>query len=300
VSHADIRNGAARCRNTSCGIEATTRRVEAASRRAGKQDAFRNATTIESEAQRAREREAAARMEAETAHYQMGRPLSQYRSTETGPMTERDRLAIRQRREEEAAQAAAEEEARVAPLIELHRKIAAEQRKRFLSDEIIDIEPFVSEGFEGFDLGWEGSGAFNADSLKQFMKNHPEFAYTSNNLNLLGNYFDRNGLKVTTLEMIENLYRSMVEAGIQFEQRVPEPTPQPEPSTPRKVSLRIGPPSGPPVWEGWDLVTGEPKNFTEREVRNMSSEIFKRTFRLTPDKLALPNVGPGPKRQSEK
>jgi hypothetical protein len=291
VSHAEIRNGAAHCRNSACGTEATTRRL-AAERRAGKRDAIVSAREAEAEAERARRRAAVARMEAETSEHQMGKPLSAYRSNDPGPMTERQRLAIKERRDAEiAAIRAAENDVQ-----ETFRQIARLQREVLIDPNFYDFELYVSPELVGASMPTSDATAYNVRQFEEFIDQHPDFLPSPRNLDFLGDYFERHGLRIVSSDMISRLYARMVEAGVPFEQLEPEreldPKPQPQPK--RKVAPRSAPPSK-PVYEGWDLVTGEKRTFSEREVRDMSSETYKRIFRLTPDKLTLPNVGPGPK-----
>jgi hypothetical protein len=295
ISHSKIRNRDDRCPNSACGIETTSRQL-AAERKAGKRDAIANAAQLERQAREAASRESNLRMEAETADYKRLRPLSEFRPTEAGPQSERQRLAARQRREELAA----EEEARMAPvraaeakLKDTHRKLAAIQRDTLTNPEIIDIEPFISEGFENGEMSWEDAKIFNGWNAKKFMENHPEFLPSDRNLETIGQYFDRNKLFITTLEMIENLYQRMVDAGVGFDQRPPEPE-APSAKLRPYVNLNIARAPVAPTYEGWDVDTGEKRTYSEWQVRHMSSETFKRTFRLTPDKLTLPNIGPGP------
>jgi hypothetical protein len=158
---------------------------------------------------------------------------------------------------------------------------------------------FCSEGFQNCEISSSDARLFNGFQAKEFVERHPEFIVTTRNLSYLGDYFDRNGVGVTTTEMIENLYQRMVDAGVPFDQRPPEleapeieaPSGYPQPS----VSPQIARASAPETLQGFDLNSGSPRTFTSREIDRMSGDEYRRVFRIFKANLDLPSIGPGPK-----
>ncbi len=239
-------------------------------------------------------------METETADHKIGRPLSQYRDTEPQPMSERQRLAIKERRDQEAAKEAERLEAvrkAEAELVETHRKIAALQRQVLTDPKFYDVDLYVNPELVNASMPTPEAVKFNVQAFDSFIDSTPSFLPSPRNLDMLGDYFERHGVRIVSTTMLERLYKRMIEAGVPFEQLEPEPEPEPKPEQKRKVSLRIAPPAGPLTYEGWNQETGVKEVYSERQVARMSSEQYRRVFRLTPDKLTLPNVGPGPKPQ---
>lgn len=273
----------------------------------------RKPSRLERERAEARERErieyenglraAELRMRDEASDYTMPakRPVTPGNSA---PETERQRLERKARREELEVQEAAEREERERPireahtkLMESHRKLAAAQRAMLLHKTAQDPELYISEETSGLRLTPEGANEWNAYHLRLFCESHPDFHICDHNIQIFGNYWQRHGVHLVSDDMVARLYRRMVEAGIQFEQR-----PQPAPYDQRpSVNLKISEASTSrkneaPVYQGWDE-DGNPREYTEREVSRWSSEEMKRRLRLTAASgaLELPAIGPGPR-----
>lgn len=217
------------------------------------------------------------------------------------PMSDRDRQAIRARREEEHR----EEEERQRPIKEateqlnaMHREIAKIQADTLTNDKVLDADLWIDPTVDGIEMKKSEAAKFNKYHLTLFAEEHPNIAGTERNARLLVNYFEKHGLHIVTFQMLERLFQRLVAAGVFFDEK---PAPEPEPMDYSKrdpVEVRIAPPVKPqPVtYRGWDE-DGNEREYTEREVSRWSSSEMKRRLRLTAASgaLDLPNVGPGPK-----
>ena len=171
------------------------------------------------------------------------------------------------------------------------------QRDTLTNPGLEDIDVFIADEVAGLSMPTSHAEQYNIIEWKKFGNAHPEFQPTDHNIGLLIDYHLRNHCGIYTSAMLESVYQGMKDAGVEFDG---PPTPEPEPgidySTWKPVELHIAPPKKPQpvVYEGWDVETGEPRNYSTHEIDRMSGDQMKRALRLYPDKLALPNVGPGP------
>ena len=291
-----------------CGCEAVEphRRIEYAEcKNSACSKPTRRRDRLDDERERARAREQVAlaeehrradeRMQSETEDHTL-RP-SRPPVAEYVPMSDRERQAIRQRREEERL----EQEERERPIKEAeeaikatHRRIAEMQRDTLTNPQREDIDVFIADEVAGLRMRQDHADAFNLDQFKEFHEKHPDFHPSARNIDLLHDYHLRNHCGIYTSAMISSVYRRMVDAGVEFDQPAPEP--ELEDYTKRPVRIRIAPPVKPePVtYAGWDVETGEPRTYSEREINRMSGDAMKRALRLTAVSgvLNLPYTGP--------
>lgn len=246
------------------------------------------------------------RMAEETQDYTMPakRPVTPGNSA---PMSERERIEMRQRREEIEAQEAAERETRERPIRELtqqlnetHRRIAEMERQVLTDPKILDANFWHDPQCDGLDfLTAEGIAQWNVAQFRSFAQNHPEFAITDNNLSLLNNYFSKHSVLLFTHTMLERVYKRMIECGIEFD--APK-TEEPAESdldyaqrAPANLTIAPSKPHQEETFSGFDLETGEPREYSAREIDRMSSEQMKRALQMTTrGTLELPHIGPGP------
>jgi hypothetical protein len=286
---------------------------------------LRKSSRLEAEKAAAREREriaaenaariSAARMEEDTRDHRL--PSRTRPQIEYVPRSAREQADIRRRREELAAEEAAEREARERPireaeaqLQETHRRIAEVERQRLTDPEIIDVDFPHDPSLAGMDfLTPEGVSEWNSAAFKNFTSNHPEFAITSFNTRLLNTYFAKHAvpgkLLMLSTRQLEAVYSRMIACGIQFDGPEPEPdvlaNGTPNYSKRPNANLNIEPANEPekpkPVlFEGFDLLTGERRTYSEREIDRMTSEEMKRALQMTTaGTLQLPAIGPGPR-----
>jgi hypothetical protein len=230
--------------------------------------------------------------------------------------SERDYQSLRAARAEIAADEKAEQEARERPVKEaqeenqrLTRELHSVMRTRLLTMQDVDRSDydkssvFVSPGLEGtFDF--DESVSFTVAEYRQFVSEPDVYGWyydSGANRSILFEYLNRNNIRIADKSMIRSAALRLNEYNC-FE-------PQPEPiiiepedqyqsddqNSPRYVNLGFNRPPAPVIHEGWNLTTGEKQIYSDFEVNRMSSETYRRVFRLFKNSFQLPNTGPGPK-----
>jgi hypothetical protein len=275
---------------------------------------LRKPSRLETERAAARERErieqengarlAALRMEEETADYRM--PSSKRHKIEYTPMSAREQAAIRERREELEAEERLERERRERPIKEAEatlqktlRKIRAVQLDTLTNPKVQDPDLWLDPDVEGMTLTREGVTAYVIDAFRDLIKARPGFWCSEKNLAYFKGYFDKHRIICPTAAMLIRLHDRLVDAGVVFELQphAPEDSSRPDYTQRPNVEVRIAPTQKPKAqtFPGFDLVTGEPRDYTEREIDKMTSEEMKKALQMTTrGTLELPNTGPGP------
>lgn len=286
VTHTQLRNGSAHCRFSGCGKSTTKpgRDLLAEERqRLAQREAERAAEELEISERR---------MAAETEDWE--RP-TRYAPTPDPyqPMSERERLALRERREaEEAAQREAERPARenaerIAALQAEQentlRQLHAIQRERIATgkDEEFSVDPATIG--EANAVPPEELPAWQSAQFAEFLKANPDYYRCDENASAVADYLERNapGLRLISAVQLTAAYKRLDEFGL-LQQR---PTTQSqEIEQPRRVNLSFAPKSYKGVarraatFRGRDYVTGREREFTEREIARMSSAEYARAF----------------------
>lgn len=297
TSQTAIRNKTARCLNSVCGKDAVSKQL-AGDRRQPRRDAQALADELANAARQAQEAASAARMDSETADYKL--PAS--RPPVTGsdiPMTERDRLSLRAHREEVAAVERLEREERERPIREaeakLHetsRELAKVYRARLLA-EVKDPEMPGDPALDGVIMSEADASKFNGSEFRKYKDAHPDFYWDHKLLERIGNYCELNGIGLISASILGKIVDRFREYGLLPTR--PRPELQPEPEQRPYVNLTIERTSAmPETYEGWDLDSGQRREYSKREVDRMSADQYRRAFRIYRDALELPNVGPGP------
>lgn len=272
ASQIQLTSGAARCRAGDCGKPARGRDGQPDLR---KQLAAREAERIAQELEVSERR-----MAAETDGWE--RP-TKYRPDPSPyqPMSERERLALRERRAEAEAAERAERERIEAPiqaakvqLDETYRKLVAVQRDRLLG-RTKDPDPVPSDPqLNGVRMSRAAADKFNVREFTKFQEQHPEIFWTHELLEQMGAYWDANRLQIISATMLDALVSRYRDAGLLPDPPAPEPEPEPIPEP------EPSEPSGPTVYTGIDPETGVERTYTEFEVNKMPSETFRKTFRV--------------------
>jgi hypothetical protein len=193
-------------------------------------------------------------------------------------MNERDRLALRQHRAEIEAEEAAEREARERPIREateqaqeLHRRIYNTIRERLLTmadvDELGGSLAYIAPDLCNISWPMEVAVEFNVVEFRKFADANGWFYNTPGNRAAIFRYFELNGIQIGNALMVEKAARRLAEFNL-----LPE---EPPVDVPRSQQ-----PPAPVTHSGFDPATGEPRIYSEYEVRRMSSDEYVRAFRL--------------------
>lgn len=161
-------------------------------------------------------------------------------------------------------------------------KIARLQRDRLLTGVDVDF-PYDPEARE-MRMTAQQADAFNRASAAQFIREHPDYLPSEGNLKIIEGYLQRNGMDALVSARQLHLVYERLDAYRVLERR-PEPTPAPV------VNLSIErppePPKRPEPQIGFDLKTGQEREFSAFEVSRMSADEYKKTFRLWGDKMPI-------------
>jgi hypothetical protein len=205
-------------------------------------------------------------------------------------MNERDRLALRQHRAEIEAEEAAEREARERPIREateqaqeLHRRIYNTIRERLLTmadvDELGGSLAYIAPDLCNISWPMEVAVEFNVVEFRKFADANGWFYNTPGNHAAIFRYFELNGIQIGNALMVEKAARRLAEFNL-----LPEEPPVDVPRSQQPyVNLEIDrsqEPPAPVTHSGFDPATGEPRIYSEYEVRRMSSDEYVRAFRL--------------------
>jgi hypothetical protein len=208
-------------------------------------------------------------------------------------MRERDRIEARTHQNEIEARKRAEREASEKPIREAEAKLketATELAKLYrdrLLGKVRDPDCFIDPATQGMRLTEAEAEKYNNAQARLYREQNPNFYLTDALFDSIKAYIGKNNMNLVSAPMLTALIQRYDEAGLLPERPAPQPEPEP---TPEPVSQPT-----PEVHEGYDLESGLPRTYTKREVDMMSSEIFRRVFRVYAEHLALPNIGPGPR-----
>jgi hypothetical protein len=163
-----------------------------------------------------------------------------------------------------------------AQLKDTHRQLAAVVRERLLGKVKDPGRIAVDRQLIGIRMSSADASRFNKAEFAKFRAANPDVHWSDELLENLGRYFDVNGLGIISANMLAALFARYRDAGMlphpPQAKLEPEPAPEPMPEQP----------SGPKVFVGRDWNTGRECEYTETEVERMSSDEFKRAFKVLP------------------
>jgi hypothetical protein len=300
-SQSRIQSGAARCMSSSHGNTTTKRGRDLL----GEQ----RQQIAERENQRRAEELAAsaARMEFEADGHTP--PLS---------FAEQQARILRERRDQEAR---AEREATEAPRRKAEQQriaeLQAEQERTLRQLHAIERERVANGTDDEFTVDPATVGKSNAVApekvaawqqaqFSEFLQNNPGYYKCDANAKILTDYFERNvpgGLPLLSAAQLSAAYKRLNEFGLLKAKPAPAPA---KPKLVPEFMLDYEPaktPSKPePVmFDGWDLETGEPRVYSEKEIQRMSSTQMAHALQMRArGEMELPRIGPGPLTRKQK
>jgi hypothetical protein len=196
---------------------------------------------------------------------------------------QRDRELRREQEERQAAKLAEAQEVLKATA----NKIALTTRDTILRGRDADV--LISPELANASMSRADAANFNREQAAFFVSDTPEYeAYrTPENLEAIGAYFERNGIRIADAKMIRAAFVRLREYGILTPRPAPVVEPAPVPQPRRDVNLTVTreepkQSTGPRVYVGRDWETGAERQFTEREVNRMSSAEYARAFPVAP------------------
>lgn len=214
-------------------------------------------------------------------------------------MRERDRIALREWREQCAREEAAEREKQERPIKEAEAALQQTQRelrriererltgvvedpdlkKRLKGKAFLDPDLFEDERVREYypEIANDPNFArdFNAASIRIFRERNPRIYWSNELVQQLGSYFDRHGIALTSVPMIAAAVDRILACGLApSEPPAPPPALEPawsvEPEQPREAEFQTG----------WDLESGQQRRYSQFEINKMSADEYIRCFRV--------------------
>lgn len=214
-------------------------------------------------------------------------------------MRERDRLALREWREEYAREEAAEREKQERPIREAEEQLQNTQRelrriereritgvvedpdlkkrlkgKAFLDPDLFEDER-VREYYKEIENDPNFARDFNSYSIQIYRERNPKIYWSDELVQQLGSYFDRHGIALTSVPMIEAAVNRILACGL-----APTEPPPPPPALEPVWSVEPEQPREPEFQTGWDHETGQKRNYSNYEISKMSADEYIRCFRI--------------------
>lgn len=160
-------------------------------------------------------------------------------------------------------------------LTETHRKLATVGR-----DEVLNGQPDpwweTPADVLNISMGLDEAKEFVRGQAKIFKAAHPEYFPCKENFDTITDYLVAQRTPIPTASCFALAVERLNSLGLLKQRPEPAPEPQPVPvqqSTepePQQVGLT----------DGWDIETGQPRKYSEREIEHMSSAEFKKAFRM--------------------
>jgi len=216
-------------------------------------------------------------------------------------MRERDRLALREWREECAREEAADLEKQERPIREAEAVLQQTQRellriereritgvvedpdlkkrlkgKAFLDPDLLDDER-THKYYREIENDPHFARDFNAASIRIYRERNPQIYWSNELVQHLGAYFDRHGVALTSVPMIEAAVNRILAAGL----APTEPPPSPPPPAPPIRYVKLEQPKEPEYQTGWDTETGQQRRYSNYEISRMSADEYARIFRVS-------------------
>jgi hypothetical protein len=199
---------------------------------------------------------------------------------------ERDRVERRKFEQQYAAEEQAAEEARLVPVRQAEAELSktagkllkAEKETALYGTEDKEyVTSLLSPAMRTIRLGSiEEANEFNHQEALKFVERTPDFYQSPNNAALLANWCHRNDVLVCDAASWLSIYRHLDSLGL-MEHR---PAPQPELVIEQQPASVARASRQPEEFVGIDLLTGQSRLYTRYEVEQMSSETYKRAFRI--------------------
>lgn len=197
-------------------------------------------------------------------------------------MLERDRLSLKEYRDELEAEEREAHEREFAPIRKIEEEmkktqlaIVEKQRERLLG-KVRDAGVFVDPAVQNIRMTKEQADKFNVNEAKKYLAENPDVYWCAELINLAVDYWNANGIEIATASMFGNVIEQMRDAGLLPERPF---EPEPEPVIEHETEPQ---PSKPKTYVGRDYETGTEREFTQREIDRMSSKEYRRAFQVAP------------------
>ena len=170
---------------------------------------------------------------------------------------------------------------------ELHRTI----RQRI--EQHRDDECYVDPATVGRTMGGAEAMEYNQSEAEAFLRDSPDYFPCPENLAAIGAYLERNGIQIASRKTLAAALKRLRESGLLLDRPKAAATPMPALVTPGTVppapaKAEATAPATAETFRGIDPATGEAREYTRKQVDLMSSDQYRRCFRLVKSDLELP------------
>ena len=107
---------------------------------------------------------------------------------------------------------------------------------------------------------------------------NPDYYPCKKNFETIVSYLSAQGVIIPTRDCFAQAVTRLRHFNLLEERPVPAPEPVPV-EQPQQIEPTEAPSSSDLV-EGWDVVTGEPRQYTQRQIHAMSADQFRRAFKM--------------------
>ncbi len=129
----------------------------------------------------------------------------------------------------------------------------------------------------GLSMSVEQARKYATEQGRLFVEHNPEFYPCPSNVAAITEYLTTNSVVIPNEECCRLAWVRLRELGM-IEER-PAPAKEPEPVTQPSEPI----PAETELLDGFDVVTGEPRKYTQREIWNMDSSTYRKAFRAWGD-----------------
>jgi hypothetical protein len=154
-------------------------------------------------------------------------------------------------------------------------KRVAKVGKDAVTNGTADPEFALPKSAAGLRMSVEQAKEYARKQAEIFTAQNPEYNPTPDNLKLITNYLTTNGVVIPTAECLQIAFERLRTLGL-LKEKPPAPEPISEPVIAEPEVVDDG------SQEGICLATGEPMKFSAYQISHMSSDEYRRVFRVVP------------------
>jgi hypothetical protein len=210
--------------------------------------------------------------------------IKDFRNKKHWPITAqqvRDDLAEADRKRKEAEERPIKEAE--AQLHANHLKLFELGRTAVLNSE---QDPFfeLPESAVGLSMPHAEVADFVAKEAARFVAENPDFFPCRENHQAMMKYImdQKKDILIPNADVFKAVFERLSRLDLLVQKPEPKPEPEPEPAPieePEKIEQEA-PPQSEELTDGWDIVTGEPRKYTQAEIWKLSSADLKKAFKM--------------------
>lgn len=165
----------------------------------------------------------------------------------------------------------------VTALNDTSRKLAKIGREEVLNGQ---PDPWWETPADALDksMSLDEAREFSREQSKLFRAAHPEYYACQENFEAIVNYLVVQRVPIATVACFERAVERLDSLNLLL--AVPDAAPEPAPVEEPQETIEPTEAPRSALVDGWDIETGEPRQYTQREINQMSSDEFRRAMRM--------------------